>query len=59
MNRCEDCYFYERIDDLRGRCHRYPPKMTTRRDKNLSLEQDKTEGQFPVVDAKAWCGEWD
>jgi len=55
MNQCKNCYFYERIDDLKGRCHRYPPKMTeTHQDGEV-----KNEGKFPVVDAHTWCGEWD
>ena len=36
----------ERAKSLGGRCHRYPPQIGPR------------GGQWPEVDAAAWCGEW-
>ena len=46
-NRCERCRHWQRIDDVRGECHRYPKP------------HDKAFlDQWTQTNAVDWCGEF-
>lgn len=43
---CENCAYYQPLDDKQGECHRYPPTGTW------------PYNNFEVVLATRWCGEF-
>jgi hypothetical protein len=46
-SKCKKCEHYDKTDDLRGNCRRYPP----------ILHKNDTE-KFPVVSKDDVCGEF-
>lgn len=50
--KCGNCKYRKKEE-----CRRYPPAFVSSTVAQLSRRQP-TEGVFPTVDNKAWCGEW-
>lgn len=55
MRRYDSCYtcrfwhgFGVRERGPKGRCHRFPPTVTSR----------TPDGSFPISQSTDWCGEW-